>query len=421
MLGLIWQLIRAHLLTNVNLTTHPELIRLLGPKESLTTLISVPSETILLRWFNYHLTRAGLGRKIQNFSKDVQDSELYITLLRQIAPADKRSKVNEVLDKARALPTETVEQRERRAEIVLDAAELLDSREFATARDIANGSARLNLAFAATIFNNNIGIHLPSEDESRELVEKCRAQERKISELEATLKIEVANSTSKDKKITELESTLKVQESANSSLTTNKEEAVATLAAERAENESLKKEREEQDLRIQDLTKAVAEFAEQVQEDQRKIAATDGMYQAYRQTVAGELNAIRGLLRDRFGEAGNGDGSNGDLANQDANDVSAKLKSLIKELLDENKGQKSSLAVLQGKLEKEHTVNEIIGEKIKEYAEDIITNGKRNSKSSGGWKAFLGLTSKPKETEVSAKLDKSKSQSADQIRKSSVI
>ncbi|KXS14325.1 hypothetical protein M427DRAFT_70759 [Gonapodya prolifera JEL478] len=190
MLGLIWQLIRAHLLTNVNLTTHPELIRLLGPKESLTTLINVPSETILLRWFNYHLSRAGLKRRIQNFSKDIQDSELYIALLREICPPETRTKLTPLLDKAAGMSAFTDEQKIGRAEIVLEAAEVLESREFATARDIATGNARLNLAFTATLFNNHIGIHLPSEDESRELVEKCRMQERRIAELESAHKAE---------------------------------------------------------------------------------------------------------------------------------------------------------------------------------------------------------------------------------------
>ena len=58
-LGLLWQIVRAHLLASVNLQSHPELIRLLKPGESLQSLLSLKSETILLRWFNYHLQRSG--------------------------------------------------------------------------------------------------------------------------------------------------------------------------------------------------------------------------------------------------------------------------------------------------------------------------------------------------------------------------
>jgi hypothetical protein len=48
-------------------------------------------------------------------------------------------------------------------------AEKLNSRDFTTAADIVAGHERLNLAFTATIFNNHIGIHFPTEDEIAEL------------------------------------------------------------------------------------------------------------------------------------------------------------------------------------------------------------------------------------------------------------
>lgn len=45
-------------------------------------------EAILLRWVNYHLERAGVSRRINNFQSDITDSEVYSHLLRQIAPQE---------------------------------------------------------------------------------------------------------------------------------------------------------------------------------------------------------------------------------------------------------------------------------------------------------------------------------------------
>jgi hypothetical protein len=41
-------------------------------------------EDILLRWFNYHLNKAGHDKQITNFGKDVQDSVKYTILLNQL-------------------------------------------------------------------------------------------------------------------------------------------------------------------------------------------------------------------------------------------------------------------------------------------------------------------------------------------------
>lgn len=49
-LGLVWQLIRASLVKEVNLVSHPALIRLLNEGETLQDLIQMSPERLLLRW-----------------------------------------------------------------------------------------------------------------------------------------------------------------------------------------------------------------------------------------------------------------------------------------------------------------------------------------------------------------------------------
>ena len=44
----------------------------------------LPPESILLRWFNFHLKAAGSARTVTNFSGDVMDSECYTVLLSSV-------------------------------------------------------------------------------------------------------------------------------------------------------------------------------------------------------------------------------------------------------------------------------------------------------------------------------------------------
>ena len=54
--------------------------------EELSDLDALGPEKLLLRWVNYHLARAGYGKPISNFGKDIKDSKAYLHLLSQIQP-----------------------------------------------------------------------------------------------------------------------------------------------------------------------------------------------------------------------------------------------------------------------------------------------------------------------------------------------
>eukprot|EP00123_Amoebidium_parasiticum_P000679 comp11546_c0_seq1/m.6007 comp11546_c0_seq1/g.6007 ORF comp11546_c0_seq1/g.6007 comp11546_c0_seq1/m.6007 type:complete len:613 (-) comp11546_c0_seq1:647-2485(-) len=156
-LGLVWQLIRAYLMKNINLAGHPELIRLLKPGETLEKMMAVSAEDIIMRWFNYHLEKGGHDGQVKNFGKDMADCTKWVTLFKQVTP---RYSVEAGIDEV--LQTDDPMERANR---LLTVAEDLDCREFTSAKDIVKGHARLNLAFTATIFNRHIGIQLPTEDE----------------------------------------------------------------------------------------------------------------------------------------------------------------------------------------------------------------------------------------------------------------
>jgi len=152
-LGLIWQIIRVGLLSSISLSNHPELFRLLEPGEEIGDLQKLSPEQILLRWFNYHLKKAGHPKTVKNFGGDIKDSEAYTILLNQLAP-DKCGK--EALKK-----TDLTD----RANDVLNNADKIGCKKFVKASDIVKGNPKLNLAFVANLFNTHPGLEPLTQQE----------------------------------------------------------------------------------------------------------------------------------------------------------------------------------------------------------------------------------------------------------------
>jgi len=55
---------------------------------------------------------------------------------------------------------------------MLKNADRLGCRAFVTARDVANGHDKLNMAFVANLFNNHPSLEPPSDDENDEVIGK---------------------------------------------------------------------------------------------------------------------------------------------------------------------------------------------------------------------------------------------------------
>ena len=81
----------------------------------------------MLRWVNFHLKAAGSQRRVNNFSGDIKDSEVYTVLLHQLAPKQCDTKALQESDK------------NKRAEMVLNNADKIECRKFLRPRDIVNG------------------------------------------------------------------------------------------------------------------------------------------------------------------------------------------------------------------------------------------------------------------------------------------
>lgn len=148
-LGVLWQIIKIQLLASISLKNFPELVLLLQEGEDIDTLLKLPPEELLLRWFNYHLARAGTSRRVNNFGNDLRDSECYSLLLRQLSPS--------TCD----LCTES-NTTERAAHVIRNARSMgIDT--FLQPSDITSGNKKLNLGFVAQIFNTNHGLTITQE------------------------------------------------------------------------------------------------------------------------------------------------------------------------------------------------------------------------------------------------------------------
>jgi plastin-3 len=167
-LGLLWQIIRIGLFSQITLEHCPGLANLLADGEKIEDLVRLPPEAILLRWVNYHLDRAGVNRRCNNFTSDIQDSEIYSNLLYQIAPKQAGVTKEPLMEKNLLA----------RAELMLQQAEKLGCRSFVTPDDVVKAVNKLNLAFVANLFNNHPGLDKPEgvDMEFLENVEETREE-----------------------------------------------------------------------------------------------------------------------------------------------------------------------------------------------------------------------------------------------------
>ncbi|KAL6635028.1 hypothetical protein ACP70R_027699 [Stipagrostis hirtigluma subsp. patula] len=145
-LGLISQIIKIQLLADLNLKKTPQLVELFDDSRDIDEVLSLSPEKMLLRWMNHHLKKAGYKKTVNNFSSDVKDGEAYAYLLKALAPEHSPETTLDTKD-----PNE-------RAQLVLEQAEKLDCKRYLTPKDITEGSANLNLAFVAQIFQHRNGL-----------------------------------------------------------------------------------------------------------------------------------------------------------------------------------------------------------------------------------------------------------------------
>ncbi|XP_070609459.1 plastin-1 [Erythrolamprus reginae] len=159
-LGLLWQIIKVGLFSDIEISRNEALIGLLSDEEELEQLMKLSPEELLLRWVNYHLNNAG-WKKISNFGQDIKDSKAYYHLLNQIAPkGGNNGGTAIVIDLSGFNEPNDV----RRAEYMLQQADKLGCKQFVTPTDVVAGNPKLNTAFVANLFNTYPALQKPKNN-----------------------------------------------------------------------------------------------------------------------------------------------------------------------------------------------------------------------------------------------------------------
>lgn len=359
-LGLLWQIFNTKLASSINLQAHPELVRLVEANESLATLAQLRSDALLNRWLNFHLKRAGATRRAANLSKDLADSELYMLLMHQIAP---RKVSHEDVDQVLQMAGDSLENKICRAEKVLECAERLGCREFLSPYDLAIGHPRLNFAFTATLFNKHIGISLPSEEDVNLLKEKLQDATDEAAELKARLQaaeFELGSTAARFKEeVAELRGRLDQ----------------ATLAtAQQLEQEIQKHEAAKEELAAQYRDSLESALESEKRSHQDEVWDLLDKEKERKQRLLLILLALcqnlsqEDLEREKVPLLP----SDAELAESDMDGVIKVLEGLVGCASKKIKGLQSVAESLKSTVAHKEKVNEIMGEKIKEYTEQVI-------------------------------------------------
>ncbi|KAL6067439.1 fimbrin [Balamuthia mandrillaris] len=287
-LGLLWQIIKLGLMDAVSVEKHPNLVTLMEEGENVQDFVNLPPEETLLRWFNYHLKRAGHPRRVRNFGSDIADSENYLVLLNQLNPSQCR------LD---ALQEQNLE---RRAEAMLQNADKVGCRKFVEPIDVVLGNPKLNLAFVANLFNNNVCLEddRSGEQQRRLQAEAEAAMRQKLADEERRLREQWQAQEAEWRRQLEEERRRQEQllnaETAARMNRLNQEEAAA--------RERLRREEEESKRRLQDMERAKQEQwrreneernRQRMMEEQKKMEEARRLDEARRRQQAAEEEARR--------------------------------------------------------------------------------------------------------------------------------
>merc|ERR1719362_2383179 len=148
----------------------PGLSQLLFPGETFEDLLKLSIEQLLIRWVNYQLAKAGVDRRISNFSEDIKDSVAYTHLIHQIAPAD--AGVNkDALEKSDLT---------ERAEETIQQADKINCDEWVTSYAIVQGVDKLNILFVANLLINYPALEVVEELPEVPVIEIEETREEKM-------------------------------------------------------------------------------------------------------------------------------------------------------------------------------------------------------------------------------------------------
>lgn len=225
-LGLLWQLVKMSVTNVSKIMDRPELVNLLKERENLFDITTGNPEEILLRWINYHLENAHkqeyisnlknlighrvegihedfmvhVPKKCSNFGSDLKDSRIYLIVLKQVASS--------YISEDSFLKAFLEQDDLKRAENVIEIAELIDCKKFITPEAITMGDTRLNFLFTATIFNSHIGMSKNTSSDLDTMKAKIEILNKEKEKMAMTIKMledKIKEISSEGKQVQELQ------------------------------------------------------------------------------------------------------------------------------------------------------------------------------------------------------------------------
>ncbi len=180
-LGVIWQIVRAHMLCNLSLRKMPELVVLQEPEEKLNQFLEVKPEALLIRWVNWVLERKSAfhsrhPKRLRFIARDLIDGEIWVMLLNALFP----EQVNDALVEEFFC----LSHLSSRAFKVVELAQLVDENSLLEPVDILEENVKLSIAFLCELFSGT----------SEAFVSALDKEDARLKELKAALnaKFEVA-------------------------------------------------------------------------------------------------------------------------------------------------------------------------------------------------------------------------------------
>ena len=151
-IDLLYQILKPIVYKKICVQEYPQMLRFKNEKEDVEELLTLGPEDFLIRWFNYHLNKAGHQQKLESFKEDLKDSKKYTILLNQLDEQCDKSALDE-------------EDLLKRAGKVLENAPKIGAKVYIKDADIPSGNEHLNKFFTAELFMANHGLGEATKEE----------------------------------------------------------------------------------------------------------------------------------------------------------------------------------------------------------------------------------------------------------------
>lgn len=165
-------------LLRVTLLHNPALIRLRESTESVDAFQLLSPELLLIRWVNFQLRQAAYPSLITNLASDFKDSGVFLSLIKQIVPA------NKIDGNAFTAALKVAPSRPERPVLVSETVAKLGCAADISVEEIISGDRSAILTLLAAMFYRYPSLEFPTEDEFKQMEETIRQLKLRIQELE---------------------------------------------------------------------------------------------------------------------------------------------------------------------------------------------------------------------------------------------